>query len=45
MIDVMYDLPDRDNLDAVYVVTAEAIEKGLDLDQLLQPKKVKKESA
>ena len=45
MIDVMYDLPDRENQDAEYLVTAKAIEDGLHLDQILQPKKVKKESA
>jgi ATP-dependent Clp protease ATP-binding subunit ClpX len=45
MIDVMYDLPDRENQDAEYLVTAKAIEDGLHLDQILQPKKAKKESA
>ena len=45
MIDVMYDLPDRENQDAEYLVTAKSIEDGLHLDQILQPKKVKKESA
>lgn len=45
MIDVMYDLPDRDNQDAVYLIDAKDIENGLDLDSIQQPKKAAKESA
>jgi len=45
MIDVMYDLPDRDNQDALYLIDAKDIEQGLSLDAIEQPKKTKKESA
>ena len=45
MIDVMYDLPDCDNQDAVYLITADAIERGLDLVAIKQPSKPVKESA
>lgn len=45
MIDVMYDLPDRDNQHVVYLIDAEGIERGLDLDSMQQPKKAAKESA
>ncbi|MBC8522393.1 ATP-dependent Clp protease ATP-binding subunit ClpX [PVC group bacterium] len=45
MIDVMYDLPDRDNQDAVYVIDAASIERGLDLDDMLQEPPAAKESA
>jgi ATP-dependent Clp protease ATP-binding subunit ClpX len=45
MIDVMYDLPDRDNQDAVYLIDSEDIENGLDLDKLQQPPAAAKESA
>jgi len=45
MIDVMYDLPDRDNQDAVYLIDAEDIENGLNLDKIQQPPKATKESA
>jgi ATP-dependent Clp protease ATP-binding subunit ClpX len=45
MIDAMYDLPDRDNQDIVYVIDAKDIENGLDLDMIKQPSKVAKESA
>jgi ATP-dependent Clp protease ATP-binding subunit ClpX len=45
MIDVMYDLPDRDNQDAVYRIDASDIENGLDLDTMQQPPVQAKESA
>ena len=45
MIDVMYDLPDRDNQDAVYLIDAKDIENGLNLESMQQPKKAAKESA
>tara|TARA_B100000959_G_scaffold286701_1_gene366615 strand:+ start:4774 stop:6195 length:1422 start_codon:yes stop_codon:yes gene_type:complete len=45
MIDVMYDLPDRDNQNSVYLIDAKGIEKGLDLDDMQQPKNAAKESA
>ena len=45
MIDVMYELPDRDNQDAVYLINANDIENGLELDTIQQPKKAAKESA
>jgi ATP-dependent Clp protease ATP-binding subunit ClpX len=45
MIDVMYELPDRDNQEAVYLVDAKDIENGLSLDTMQQPKKATKESA
>ena len=45
MIDVMYELPDRDNQDAVYLIDANDIENGLELDTIQQPKKAAKESA
>ena len=45
MIDVMYDLPDCDNQDAVYLIDDEAIDKGLNLDDLRQPPAEAKESA
>ncbi|MDP6542313.1 MAG: ATP-dependent Clp protease ATP-binding subunit ClpX, partial [Phycisphaerales bacterium] len=45
MIDVMYDLPDRDNQDAVFVIDAASIERGLDLDDMLQEPRAAKESA
>ena len=45
MIDVMFDLPDRDNQNAVYLIDAKSIEEGLNLDKMLQPHKVAKESA
>ena len=45
MIDVMYELPDRDNQDAVYLIDANDIKNGLELDTIQQPKKAAKESA
>ena len=45
MIDVMFDLPDRETEDAVYLIDAQHIEQGLDLDDIQQPKKSVKESA
>jgi len=45
MTDVMYDLPDRDNQDSVYLIDAKGIEEGLNLDVMQQPKKAAKESA
>ncbi|MDP7008295.1 MAG: ATP-dependent Clp protease ATP-binding subunit ClpX [Phycisphaerales bacterium] len=45
MIDVMYDLPDRDNQDAVYLIDAAGIERGLDLDEMLCKPRPAKESA
>jgi len=45
MIDLMYELPDRDNQDAVYLINASDIENGSDLDALQQPAKTAKESA
>ena len=45
MIDVMYDLPDRENQDSLYLIDAVDIENGLDLDKLQQPPKAAKESA
>ncbi len=45
MIDVMYDLPDRDNQDSVYLIDAQDIENGLDLDKLKQLPTAAKESA
>jgi ATP-dependent Clp protease ATP-binding subunit ClpX len=45
MIDVMYDLPDRNNNDALYIIDAKDIECGLDLDMMQQSKKPAKESA
>ena len=45
MIDVMFDLPDRDNQDAVYLVDASDIENGLNLDTMQQPPVAAKESA
>jgi ATP-dependent Clp protease ATP-binding subunit ClpX len=45
MIDVMYELPDRDNQDAVYLIDSNDIENGLELDTIQQPKKAAKESA
>ena len=45
MIDAMYDLPDRDNQDALYVIDAKDIESGFELDSIKQPSKAAKESA
>ena len=45
MIDVMYELPDRDNQDAVYLIDSNDIENGLELDTIQQPTKAAKESA
>ncbi len=45
MIDVMFELPDRDNQDAVYLVDASDIKNGLDLDKMQQPHAPAKESA
>ena len=45
MIDVMFELPDRDNQDALYLIDAVDIENGLDLDKIKQPPAVAKESA
>jgi ATP-dependent protease Clp ATPase subunit len=45
MIDVMYDLPDRENDGALYLIDASDIENGLDLDSLQQPPAAAKESA
>ncbi len=45
MIDVMYDLPDRGNQDALYLIDASDIENGLDLDAMQQPPAAAKESA
>jgi ATP-dependent Clp protease ATP-binding subunit ClpX len=45
MVDVMYELPDRDNQDALYLIDAEDIENGLDLDAMQQPPTAAKESA
>ncbi len=45
MLDVMYDLPEQDNQDALYVVDAEGIERGLVLSAMLQPAPPAKESA
>jgi hypothetical protein len=45
MVDVMYELPDRDNQDALYLIDAEDIENGLDLDTMQQPPTAAKESA
>lgn len=45
MIDIMYDLPDKDNESVVYRITAAAIEEGLDLDKLRVPDSKAKESA
>ena len=45
MIDVMYDLPDRDNQDSVYLIDAAGIERGLALDDMLRKPRAAKESA
>ncbi|MDP7006553.1 MAG: ATP-dependent Clp protease ATP-binding subunit ClpX [Phycisphaerales bacterium] len=45
MIDVMYELPERDNEDAVYLIDAKDIENGLKLHDVLQPPTASKESA
>jgi len=45
MIDVMYDLPDRDNQDSVYLIDAAGIERGLSLDDMLRKPRAAKESA
>jgi ATP-dependent Clp protease ATP-binding subunit ClpX len=45
MVDVMYELPDRDNQDALYLIDAQDIENGLDLDTMQQPPTAAKESA
>ena len=45
MIDIMYDLPDKDNESVVYRITAADIEEGLDLDKLRVPDSKAKESA
>ncbi|MBC8309078.1 MAG: ATP-dependent Clp protease ATP-binding subunit ClpX [Phycisphaerales bacterium] len=45
MIDVMYELPDRDNQNSVYLIDAAGIEKGLDLNEMQQLPKAAKESA
>ncbi|HIO52944.1 MAG TPA: ATP-dependent Clp protease ATP-binding subunit ClpX [Phycisphaerales bacterium] len=45
MIDVMFELPDRDNQDALYLIDDSDILNGLDLDKLQQPHAPAKESA
>ena len=45
MIDVMYELPDRDNQDTTYKIDAEAIEHDLSLDAIRQHENPAKESA
>lgn len=45
MIDVMYDLPDRDNQDAIYLIDVAGIERGLNLDDMLRKPRAAKESA
>ena len=45
MIDVMYDLPDRDNHEAIYLIDADGIERGLTLDDMLRKPRAAKESA
>jgi hypothetical protein len=45
MLNIMYDLPDQENDNDLYLVNADAIEQGSDLDVLRQPRPAAKESA
>ena len=43
MLDIMYELPERDHAGVTYIIDAESIENGLTLDEL--PQRRAKESA